>query len=345
MPQASRQASGLGVNTKLIAILLTTLTLLAPGNLPSANAAPVPAVSTSVAKAVAKFFGKEGVEEASEFLAKKGGRELVERVSSAAAREGGEEAVEQVALLTSKYGPEALAALDNAPSIAPLLSAVSELSETQAKSALARLAAGTTGKELAETVVKHGSSALRSELLHPGVGGMLVRVFGEEGAELATSLTSKQAIAMGRHADELAQLPITQRNGILSLMRNDAERMVGFMGRFVEANPGKTLFTAATTTVILAEPDRILGGEEIVFDADGNPIVVSKSGIAGRTLQAGGEAVAHASTNYLRPLFLTVLAFISVFATLWIALKLMHINRREKLKTAMLQEKTTKHLE
>ena len=50
----------------------------------------------------------------------------------------------------------------------------------------------------------------------------------------------------------------------------------------VEKNPGKVLFTAAGTTLVLAESERFLGGDEIVFGKDGNPQVVSKPGLIGR---------------------------------------------------------------
>ena len=95
-----------------------------------------------------------------------------------------------------------------------------------------------------------------------------------------------------------------------------------------------TLFTVATTTLLLAESERILGGEEIVFDAEGNPILISKAGLAGRTLEAGGKVVAEVSNEYIRPLYLTVLAFVGTFGSLWMLLKLYHLNRRERLATA-----------
>ncbi len=44
--------------------------------------------------------------------------------------------------------------------------------------------------------------------------------------------------------------------------------------------------------MILAEPDRILGGDELTFDSDGNPIVISKQGLAGRTIAATGASAA-----------------------------------------------------
>ena len=300
---------------------------------------PIALVSGSaVAKAVMKYFGREGVEEATEYMARQGGREMAERVGAAALREGGEEATEQVSKLAAAYGPDALAALDNADEVLPLLAALDEIPESQVRSALARLSAGSAGKELAKSVGRMGASALRSELKHPGVGGVIARALGDEGAELAGKLSSDQAVALARHADDLAVLPTSQRRGVLALMRSDAERMVGFMGKFAADNPGKTLFTAATTTVILAESERILGGDEVVFDADGNPIVVTKAGIVGRSIESGGKALGHVSDRYVQPLFMTLMAFLVTFAALFMFLKLWHTHQREKLATAALRE-------
>ncbi|QDT06405.1 hypothetical protein K227x_48140 [Rubripirellula lacrimiformis] len=288
---------------------------------------PVPALASSVAKAIMKYFGKEGAGEASEYLTRQGGKELMERVAANAARDGGDQAVQKVAALAGKYGPDALAALDNAPSVGPILKALDDLPADQVGAAIAKLSAGATGRELADATIQFGSKALTSELKHPGVGLVMVRSLGDDGAELASRMNSDQAIAVARHAEDLAKLPPTQRDGVLAVMRQDTTRMVQFLGRFAEANPGKSLFTVATTTVILAQPDRILGGDEIIFDADGNPIVVSKSGLAGRTLAAGGSAVAHVSESYIRPLYLTALAFFTTFAVLWAGLKLWQIHR------------------
>ena len=314
----------------LLCLLVFTIIAAAPVRTPL-HAAPALLSGSAVARSVMKYFGKEGAEEATEFLARQGGRELAERVGSAALREGGEEAAEQVSRLAAKHGPDALKALDNVPQLAPVLAALDELPESQVRGALARLAAGKAGRELAQSVARRGAAALRSDLAHPGVGAALVRSFGDDGAELATELSTDQAIAVARHADELAALPSTQRQGVLALLHQDAERMVSFMGRFAADNPGKTLFTAATTTVLLAESERILGGDEIVFDAEGNPIVVSKAGLAGRTIQAGGKVVAEVSETYLRPLYLTGLIFLVTFASLFLLAKLYHTHQQAKL--------------
>ena len=54
------------------------------------------------------FFGKEGSEQATEYLTIKGGQEVVERVAASAAKQGGEETVARVASLAGKHGPDAL---------------------------------------------------------------------------------------------------------------------------------------------------------------------------------------------------------------------------------------------
>lgn len=283
--------------------------------------ASVPAVAASVGKALLKYFGKQGGVEATEYLSRKGGKEIMERVVATATRQGGDEAVEQVAKFTGKYGPDALAALDNAPSLLPVLRTLDELPPAQVKLALTRLAAGKSGRELAEAMAVHGGSALRMELQHPGVGLFFVRNFGDDGVELASKMTTDQAIVVARHADDIGRLPAAQKAGLIGMLKGNTEQMVSFVARFVEANPGKTLFTVAATTVILAEPDRILGGDEIVFDADGNPVLISKGGFAGRAMEAGGEVASHVSTNYLRPVYLTAMAFVGVFLVIWGGLK------------------------
>ncbi len=287
-------------------------------------------IPTSVVKAVVKYFGKEGAEQATEFLAKSASKEVIERVATMAAREGGEEAVEQVAKLTAKHGPEVLMALHNSATVLPVMKALDEIPASQVRAALGKLAAGESGKALSTAVTRYGAKALETELKHPGAGLVLLKHFGDDGAELASKMTSDQAIVIARHADEIAALPAAQRTGVLSLIRNDTEKVVAFAGRFIEANPGKSLFTVATTTIILAEPERILGGDEVVFDADGNPIVVSKAGIVGRSIESTGKAAEHISNNFVQPLFYAALAFAGTFAALWIMLKLWHTHKREK---------------
>ncbi len=327
-------------NSRISRFSILTVLLLSLGQARSSLAdLPLASVGSSIAKGISQYFGKEGAEQTTEYLARRGSKDLLERVATTASREGGEATVQRIAKLVAENGPETLAALDNAPHLLPLLKSLDELPAGEIKHALTRLAAGGSGRELAEAVVQHGTAALRAELKHPGVGLVLVRSLGDEGAELAANLSDDSAIAVARHAEEIAALPSAQREGVLALLHNDSVAFVRFIGRFVEANPGKTLFTAATTGVILAQPERILGGDEIVFDADGNPIVVSKSGILGRSLDVGGNAAEHISERYVRPLFFAVATFVGVFLALFACVKLWHSHRREQLQTqAMLNE-------
>jgi putative intracellular protease/amidase len=310
-------------NVVLRCILWCALAIVTP----NLHAAPVvPAVVAPVLKAVAKYFGKEGAGEATEFMTQRGGKELVRKVTAKVAADGGDEAVEQLAKMVSKHGPETLRALDGAANPSAVMSAIRQLPDDQTAAAISRLAAGGPGRELADATAELGVKALTSELKHPGVGLVLVRSLADDGAELATRLSTDQAVTVARHADDIAVLPASQRQGVLAMLRNDTEAMVKFAGRFAEANPGKTLFTVATTGVILAEPDRILGGDEIVYDADGNPVLMRKSGLVDRTVEttvsAGGEMLGHLSNAYVRPLFLTALAFVTTFAAIFLILKL-----------------------
>ena len=122
-----------------------------------------------ILKALAKYLGKESIEEASEQLAGIGGRELFERAARKIASEGGEDLADRAATLTLKHGPEVLRAIDNSPvKTKTILNALEEIPEDQVVSASRRLAAGSEGVEVANAVAKYGTNALRTELAHPG---------------------------------------------------------------------------------------------------------------------------------------------------------------------------------
>jgi len=253
----------------------------------------------TIVRAVTNYFGKESASEASEWLTKMGGKEVAERLTTKATTEGGEATVEQIAGLAGKYGPDAVRGLDNVPALRPVLGAIDELPESQIGPALARLGAGQSGKELADTVTRYGAGAIRAELKHPGVGVRFASNFGDEGIAIAEKLTTAQAIAIGRHVDDIAKLPPTQRNGLLLMISEQSDRFATFVGDFIKQNPGKTLFTISGTTVVLANKDAILGGDEIVFDKDGNPVVMSKQGLVER---AASRATTEVSNRVVSPL-------------------------------------------
>ncbi len=268
-----------------------------------------------VLKSLSKFFGKSSTSELSQALADYGGEAAVRQLAQKAVVEGGELAVQQIAVAAGKFGPETIRALQNVDQIGPVLRSLNELPESTAKSALQRLAAANTGRELSQNIALYGTRALRSELTHPGIGTQLVRALGNDGIELAERLSRDQAITLSKHADDIAKLPVAEKNSVLKLLHQDAQAMVAFFGRFIERNPTKTLFATGTTAVVLAESDRILGGDEIVFDVNGIPHVVSKPGLSGRIVEAASKSVVNPLMSFLVPIF-------ALAAVIWLSIKL-----------------------
>jgi hypothetical protein len=279
-------------------------------------------VGSTFLKMLARHATKETGEEAAEKLTKEVGEVVVERVAAKVVKEGGEESLNRVAELAAKHGTDVVRALDNSPSITAVIRALDELPVDDIPKAAARLAAGSQGRELAETTLRYGARALSAEVRHPGVGGHIVKALGGDGASLCEHLTADQAIALGRHVDDIAALPPSQRSQVIDLIATQTDRFFQFVGRFVENNPGKVLFTASTTGVVLAEPERVLGGDEIVFDADGNPRVFSKPGLVGRTASGVGD-------TFVGPVVRTALWIAAPALAIFAGIKLWGVWRRE----------------
>ena len=274
-------------------------------------------------KAVARYFGKASAKELGQELAQYGGKKAAHKLAARLVREGGEEGLQRASALAAQYGPDVFRALDHAPSTRTLLRALDDLPPQDVAPALRRLSAGSQGRRLATVVERHGAGALRAELAHPGLGGQLVRRLGDDGVKLAASLNRNQVITLTQHADDIGKLAAAQRTGLMRLFYDDAKGMIAFIGRFMEQHPGKVLFTAATTTVILSNADRILGGADIVLDADGNPTVASKPGLIDRLVERVVEGVLH-------PLLRVLLPIIAMGAALWIAITLWPMYRRQR---------------
>ena len=283
-------------------------------------------------KGVARYFGKESAKELGQELAQYGGKEAARKLASRLVHEGGEEGLQRASAFAAQYGPDVLRALDNAPSTPTLLRALDDLPTQDVAPALRRLSAGSQGRMLATIVERHGSGALRAELAHPGLGGQLVQWLGDDGVKLAASLNRNQAITLTQHADDIGKLAAAQRTGIVRLFYDDTKGMIAFIGHFTNDHPGKVLFTAATTTVILANADRILGGADIVLDSDGNPMVVSKPGLIDRLVERVADGV-------LRPLLSVLLPIIAIGAALWIAIKLWPMYRLQRTKLSVAARK------
>ncbi|MEM6689452.1 MAG: hypothetical protein AAF664_08505 [Planctomycetota bacterium] len=281
--------------------------LLSAGSLHASSA-------SMLLKALARNAGREATSQATEQMAKQVGREFVERTGQKIVKQGGEEALEQTTDLVARHGVDVLRAVDNTPDSKLVLSSLKALPADEVAKASSRLAAGASGKELAELTGKYGVAALRAEAKHPGIGVVFTKALGADGAQLATQLTSRQATQIGRYADEIGKLPATQRRSLVTLIGDQADRFAKFVARFTEQNPGKVLFTTSSTALLLSNAERILGGDTIVFDADGNPTLVSKPGLVGRAGQAVGEVVVEPASRLLNYVVIIIAGFIGLVA-------------------------------
>ncbi|MCC9607700.1 hypothetical protein LOC68_03795, partial [Blastopirellula sp. JC732] len=181
--------------------------------------------------------------------------------------------------LTVRYGPEVLRALDNVPSPNKIVQALNQLPDADVQLAASRLAAGARGRELAAATEELGVEVLKSEIKHPGVGLEILRTWPGQGAALCRGLQQEEAIALGKYLDDLAEIPLAQRNELQQVVAADPRRFFAWLGNFIEKNPGKTIGSATFLALFLPNSDRILGGDEIAFDEAGVPTLMSKSGL------------------------------------------------------------------
>lgn len=298
----------------IMALVLTLHVLDGWQSLTYAQASLVRKPVQELAETISRTILKSGGRNAAEKLAAIGGEVGVRRIVERALREGGEDTVNTLVRLSREHGVSALHAADNAVNIPRLVMAVDELPRTAVGSALRRLGAGAEGQALARIVDRHGIAALRAEVAHPGIGGRLVSTLGTDSAPLVGRLSTDHAVGLARHADDIHRLPATQQDGVLRILRQDAERMAAFMGRFLERNPGIVLFTGAATTIILANSERILGGDDLVFDGEGNPVLLPRQGTVERILAPTVNTV-----------LWFVLPLLSLGTTIWLAVKIWYL--------------------
>jgi hypothetical protein len=244
-------------------------------------------LGSSIMKGLSKFVGKEGVETSVEKLAKGVTDEVSDRIATRLLKEGGQQAVDKAAEMTAKHGPDVIRALDNTTQPSVILKALDDLPiQSDVGLAASKLAAGETGQELAELTAKFGSRMLSAEIKHPGLAKGYASSLGDDGIDLCLKLNQKQAIDIGRHLDDIANLPPDMRAKLLALADKNPEGFAKYAREFVEKNPGKVLFTAAATTLFVSRPETLLGGPD---NADGtsNPGFIQRvfSWIFDRTLR------------------------------------------------------------
>ena len=272
----------------------------------------------ALAVAVGKYLGRASTSEAAEQMARLGGREGLEILASRTLREGGEQALRKMVANGAKYGPDYLMVLKKSRSPQLMAKVLDDLPADTVKPAVRALGRKSTGEALELTVEKYGAKALQAEVKYEGVGARIVESLGDEGFEVVNTLSRNEAITLGRCADDIALLPAEQKSGVLKLLHDDGKQMVAFMGRFIEKNPQTVLFTSAATAVILSNSERLLGGDEIVLDAQGNPVLVSKPGAVGRL------------GSVLLPPIYWVMSAISIAAVAWLGLSLFFFYKHER---------------
>jgi hypothetical protein len=220
-------------------------------------------------KAAGKFVSKEGTETASKQLAKGISDEVADRVATKLLKEGGEEVVERAAKLTAQNGPDVVRALDNVADPNVVLKALEDLPiKADVPAAVARLAAGEGGQQLGELTAKYGSKMLAAEVKHPGIATAYAKSLGDEGIELCSKLSKDQAIDIGRHLDDIAELPPELRRNLVSLADENPSGFAKYVREFTANNPKSVLFTVAATTLLLSQPEAMLGGPD---NPDGSP--------------------------------------------------------------------------
>ncbi len=131
--------------------------------------------ASELAEALARYAEKEAAGKGAQTLSKEVSEAAIAGVAEQVLKDSGEQGLQEVTKLAAKFGPDVIHAVENTPAVAPVLKALETMPEEQLPKAIARLAAGQQGKELAETTVRYGAKALRAEVAHPGVGGRLVR--------------------------------------------------------------------------------------------------------------------------------------------------------------------------
>jgi len=226
-------------------------------------------LGSSLIKAAGNFMAKEGTETASKQLGKGISDEVADRVAATLLKEGGEQLVEKAARLTADRGPDVVRALDNVANPAAVLKALDALPiKADVPTAAARLAAGEGGKHLGELTAEYGSKMLAAEVKHPGIATAYAKSLGDEGIELCSKLNKDQAIDIGRHLDDIAELSPELRRKLVSLANDNPSGFAKYVHEFTANNPKSVLFTVAATTLLVSQPEIMLGGPDY---PDGSP--------------------------------------------------------------------------
>ncbi len=267
---------------------------------------PIRAVARELSEALAQHIGKSSGKLALKEIAELGGEAALREVGERVVREGGEASLDTLLRFTKVYGKEALKAVQHSVSSPRLLSALDELPADALGPAIRRLASPNVGKQLAEAVEQLGSQVLICEVRHPGIGGQIVSTLGSTVSPLIQGATRDQAVLVARYADEVAALSEPGRAMVTEMIAKQFNGFTSFLGKFASKNPKAVLFTGASLIALESQAERILGGDEILLDEDGRPIVVQKPGLVRTSLDSVSRNLAEPAASVGRNLALAV---------------------------------------
>jgi hypothetical protein len=229
-----------------ILIVVPTLSFI-PTSSCSGQAAPA---IEAAAKELAGVMARQGGRKAATELAEMGGEAAVRQVLDRAAKEGGDELVEKVTRYGTRYGPTALKAVEKSPS--RMIQALDEVAPDLVKPAIR--AAAREPEITAKLVAAYGKDALEVAAKHTGIGTRLAEKLGADGISIAQKLSTDDAIALARYADDIAALPSGERSQLLAAMKEVPTAVLDYL----EKHP-KVLLTAGGVAVVIAAKDSLLG--------------------------------------------------------------------------------------
>lgn len=193
---------------------------------------------------------REGGQATASELTELGGEAAVSALLQRAAREGGESLVDRVVQYGSRFGPSALKAIEPSPS-----KTIGSLDRVPPDLIQPAIRAAARDPELTSRLVSaYGDGALELMARQPGVGTALVEKLGANGIRIGNRLTTDQAVALARHAEDIAALPSAQRNQLLDAMTKAPAQFLDFL----EAHP-KVLLTAGGVSAFIVAKENILG--------------------------------------------------------------------------------------
>ncbi len=233
---------------KRFVLFMIAVILAAP---PHRSSGQVSQATEAVAEELINVMLREGGEAAASELTELGGKTAVSALLQRAASEGGEELVDRVVKYGSRYGPSALMAIEPSPS--QMVRAFDRLPPDLIRPAIQ--AAAREPKLLSRLVSAYGNAALELAGRQPGIGPALVEKLGPDGIRIGNRLTTDQAVALARHAEDIAALPSAERNKFMDAMMKAPAQVLNYL----ETHP-KVLLTAGGVSAIIATKENLLGG-------------------------------------------------------------------------------------